>query len=88
MSRAKLTVVLVFAIAAGAVGALVVHAEFVGNAGVVKSETAGTAPSSGWLEQHVRAANQAAHRSATEDMTEDCAALRKMGASNPNCPPQ
>ena len=88
MSRKKLIGALLVALVAGAVGVLVVHAEFLANTTVMNSKGMVVAPSNGWLEHHIRAADQAARRSADQGMQDDCAALRKMGATNPNCPPQ
>jgi len=85
MPHAKLTVVLILAIAAGAVGAFVVHAEFFGNSMTVDSKSTVAPPSSGWLKQHVRAADRAAQRSATQGMRDDCAALQKLGTTDPEC---
>lgn len=88
MSRTKLAGILVMALVSGAVGVLVVHAEFFSNTTVVNSKSTIVAPHQGWLEQHIRAADQTARQSADQGMRDDCAALRKMGATNPNCPPQ
>lgn len=78
----------VIALAAAGIGVVVVHAEFFGNATIVNSERPATPPSKGWLEKHYEAAQQAAQRSADETIKQDCAAVRKLGATNPNCPPQ
>ena len=84
MSRAKLVGVLLVVLAAGAIGVTVFRAELFG-ATIVNSKTTVVAPSKDWLEQHIRAADRAANRSAIQGMRDDCAALEKLGATDPAC---
>ena len=82
ISRGMLLGVLIAAAALG-VGAVVVHIEF------ARPSTPGTNPStsaatSRWLKQQ----QQAEQKSEQQGIEAACAALRKMGQTDKNCPPQ
>jgi hypothetical protein len=82
ISRGMLLGVLIAAAALG-VGAVVVHIEF------ARQSTPGinpstSAPTSRWMKQQ----QQAEQKSEQEGIEAACAALRKMGQTDKNCPPQ
>jgi len=87
MPRGALIGILVVLAAVG-VGMVVADVEFVGNTSPVDSGKTVNAPEKHWLKQQYQAQQSATQRSATETIQQDCAAVRKLGASNPNCPPQ
>lgn len=85
MSHVKWIGALLIALSVGSVGALVIHVEFMSDAQVVGSTAAVVEPSRETVEQRIRSADRAADRSATQGMRDDCAALQKLGASDPAC---
>jgi len=84
ISRGMLLGILIAASALG-VGAVIVRTEFAHQPSptISTNPTAGT-PSSRWLNQQ----RQAEHRSEQQGIEAACAALRKMGKTDKDCPPQ
>ena len=79
MSRGKLFGILIVATLLG-VGGIVIRAELVGHPGVSNTITVSTPAKD-------QAAQQAEQKSEQQAIDSACAALRKMGGANKNCPP-
>lgn len=83
MSRTKLLVILI-AVATFGVGAIAVRVNFSEHSRIAGGrEDAVMAPNNDRLTQQERAEK----KSVQQTIDSDCAALRKMGATNKNCPP-
>ena len=84
ISRGMLLGILIAAAVLG-VGAVVVHTEFARQSTpAVSTNPSASAPSSRWLKQQ----QQAEQKSEQQGIEAACAALRKMGQTDKNCPPQ
>lgn len=85
MSRARQIIAVVLAVAAGAVGTVVVRAEFFGNTTVVSNKVAIAPTKDNWLKEHYEANQKAVRGSADQAIESACAALRRLGTNDAEC---